>query len=804
MSVLNDIFEAIENIGEGILEIGGFLIDVATFPFKTLAEAIAYVTDKVGDGVEAAFDELGLDIVGDALDFVIDRAGEKIQGIITRSADYLEKLPGRIERAADDLFDDDLWNNFGSWFAKNLVNAAELSGVFEELEELADLVKFNTRGLTSREKALAESVFGHSINLDLVRIDEYSLSNLVNGQRPFVTFNTINTWGKIDDATLIHELTHVWQYAEYGAMYIPEAISAQNSDEGYDFGGEAALEAAKAAGKGLSSFNFEQQAEIVKEYFQLKNESKDEVGSAGDDVIHGSRMDLYAHFVQEVSTFTAEALIAIARTDDKLAGGLGDDTLYGYSGKDVLLGGAGDDILDGGIGDDRLEGDRGDDILFGNHGNDTLKGGDGNDMLAGGDGHDHLIDTAGNDTFYGNAGNDILQSGSGNDLLYGGLGNDRLDGGSGNDRMYGGAGDDTYVVDSSNDEVNESASKGTDTVISTVNYTLGDHLENLTLHGNAVLSGTGNSQDNRIKGNSGDNTLKGLAGRDVLDGDAGNDAIDGGSGDDIVRGGTGDDTLDGGAGNDLLHGNEGDDLIRGGSGRDTLTGGDGDDRLYAESNFLPIAPPLVPITPGLFNLNVGQIEIINRLPTLLLPTLPLPTFPVPPNMPPNIPNNPPAPSPGDKLDGGNGDDVLTGASNDDLLLGGSGHDVLKGGAGNDILVGFGGNAWEEDTLTGGSGADTFVLGQMAGDFGYIPGVTTFYKKTSGFATRDGHAKIQDFNRLEGDKLHVYGQSSNYRLSYQSISGDAAIDTVIRYADTDDLLAVVEDATVSVARDMVFV
>ena len=71
--------------------------------------------------------------------------------------------------------------------------------------------------------------------------------------------------------------------------------------------------------------------------------------------------------------------------------------------------------------------------------------------------------------------------GVGRDSLDGGAGNDYLDGGALNDTMVGGAGNDTMAVDNDEDIVVELADEGVDWVRSTVNYELGQNLENLEL-----------------------------------------------------------------------------------------------------------------------------------------------------------------------------------------------------------------------------------------------------------------------------------------------------------------------------------
>ncbi len=142
-------------------------------------------------------------------------------------------------------------------------------------------------------------------------------------------------------------------------------------------------------------------------------------------------------------------------------------------------------------------------------------------------------------------------------VISGTNGDDTLSGLGGSYILKGGNGNDTYIVDDTGDEVDEKNNGGTDHVISYIDWTLGDNVENLTLkEGTEALVGIGNELDNEITGNSGANTLKGLGG---------NDRLDGGDGDDSLYGGAGDDTLIGGAGSDL---------IDGGSGTDTAVFGD--------------------------------------------------------------------------------------------------------------------------------------------------------------------------------------------------------------------------------------
>jgi len=250
----------------------------------------------------------------------------KVTGVFERIAHWIERLPQRIARLILGLWEGvkslkpwslmwweslahaSTWVDFLQWTGARLVDLIEILGVGEAYETLMDFVKFNTRPLSSSERAKASSIFGSSINFELVRVDQHAAlgPGMSKNPRPYTSFHTINGWGGIDDATLIHELTHVWQYQESGAIYMPQALHAQIKLglNAYSYGGAAGLRTARSAGQRLTSFNREQQAQIVEDLYLIKTAGAPLVETASP-----ADLPVYAHFVKEVSTLSESQLM---------------------------------------------------------------------------------------------------------------------------------------------------------------------------------------------------------------------------------------------------------------------------------------------------------------------------------------------------------------------------------------------------------------------------------------------------------------------------------------------------------------
>jgi Ca2+-binding RTX toxin-like protein/pimeloyl-ACP methyl ester carboxylesterase len=248
-------------------------------------------------------------------------------------------------------------------------------------------------------------------------------------------------------------------------------------------------------------------------------------GGAGNDVYN---VDSLADVVSETSIVATEIDIVNSSVNYTLGANLERLILIGTAAingvgnnlNNAITGNTANNILNGGLGNDTLTGGTGDDIYY----VDSL-----GDVVSETSPEATEIDTVISAVTYTLGANvenltlsgTVAINGVGNNLnnaITGNTANNTLNGGLGNDTLTGGTGNDIYNVDSLGDVVTETSTVATeiDTVFSTVIYTLGANLENLTLSGIAAINGTGNSLNNTITGNTANNSLNGGLGNDTL------------------------------------------------------------------------------------------------------------------------------------------------------------------------------------------------------------------------------------------------------------------------------------------------
>lgn len=348
------------------------------------------------------------------------------------------------------------------------------------------------------------------------------------------------------------------------------------------------------------------------------------------------------------------------------------ENVVGSSYDDLLKGDAAANVLSGMDGNDRFLFSGGNDTMHGGSGVDTADfSGAGSRVIANleagaasSGGKLKLIDI---ENVIGTDHDDALTGSASANVLNGGAGNDMLDGGAGADRMAGGLGNDVYVVDNIGDIVIEEATKGTDTVkTSLAGYVLGANIEKLVFTGMTNSTGTGNELANTLTGNDGANALFGLGGSDRLYGAGGIDALHGGDGNDLLYGGEGNDKLEGGAGDDTLDGGAAADIMRGEAGND----------VYYVDDAADVVEEAVNAGTDTVRSLISQYVLGDNVEKLILAGT------------------------SNQTGIGNGlNNTITGGTGDNTLIGGGGSDQIDGKAGADLM-------------DGGTGDDTFYVDDL--------------------------------------------------------------------------------------------
>jgi Ca2+-binding RTX toxin-like protein len=549
------------------------------------------------------------------------------------------------------------------------------------------------------------------------------------------------------------------------------------------------------------------------------------IGGTGDDIyIVDSTTDVITEnanegtdTVQSSVTFSLAALPNVENltlTGSAAINGTGNasnNVITGNSANNTLTGDAGNDTLNGGTGVDTLVGGTGDDIYIvdsitdvitenANEGTDTIQSSVTFSLAAIANVENLTLTGSATINGTGNTGNNILTGNTVNNTLSGGDGNDTLNGGTGIDTLVGGTGDDIYIVDSTTDVITENTNEGTDTVQSSVTFSLAalPNIENLTLTGSAAINGTGNAGNNVITGNTANNTLEGGTGVDTLVGGTGDDIYVVDSTIDVIteNANEGTDTVQssvtfslaalpnvenltltglgaingtGNAGNNVITGNTANNTLEGGTGVDTLVGGTGDD-IYQVDSITDVITE---------NANEGTDTVQSSV-TFSLAALP------------NIENLTLTGSAAIDGTGNTGNNILAGNTANNTLSGGDGNDTLNGNTGVDTLIGgLGNDIYQVDSTTdvitenANEGTDT-IQSSVTFSLAALPNVENL--TLTGSAAIDGTGNTGN-NILTGNTVNntLSGGDGN-----DTLEGGTGVDTLI--AGTGDDIYQVDSTT----------
>lgn len=169
----------------------------------------------------------------------------------------------------------------------------------------AEVIPEPNRPLTAGEIAMLEPIFKDSLDYKAVRV--------INNSFPFQPENVYMTprghvyapgslWqddfsrGGLNRAVFVHEMTHVWQYANGMDLIGQSLVEFTQSHGDYEKAYAYELDAARD----LTDYGMEQQASIVEDYFMITSDLAEPLRIKNRGLSHEQRAALYAAVLKQL------------------------------------------------------------------------------------------------------------------------------------------------------------------------------------------------------------------------------------------------------------------------------------------------------------------------------------------------------------------------------------------------------------------------------------------------------------------------------------------------------------------------
>ena len=387
----------------------------------------------------------------------------------------------------------------------------------------------------------------------------------------------------------------------------------------------------------------------------------------------------------------------------------GNDTIYGQSGADGLIGGPANDVIYAATSANPTVGN-------------TIDGGGGNSVIHAGDGPDLIVAGNGDNTVFTGAGADKVGVGDGRNTIHGGSGNQQITAGNGDNEIYGGDGDDIVLVGFGDNHIYAGAGNYQITAGTGSNTIVGGHGDETITAGLIAGGGIGGTGANSITGATGSNVVTVGDGANTITGGLGGAVIKAGVGGNFITTGDGNSRVYagvlwsqltpqlGGTGANSIIGGHGDDVFAVGDGANTVLGGTGNNQIYAgfgansiaggvgdDSIYTGVDWTQAGLAYGALT-SSGAVSNIHIVGTAA--------------------NKITGGTVSNLIEAGDGANVISGGGGGNVILAGVGANHILSGDGNSRV--YAGVLWSQptpkiggtgqNTITGGKGADVFVVG----------------------------------------------------------------------------------------------